>query len=354
MRVLMLGHYSLEDYSRGRILYKGLKKNNVNVEVFLCQGQLKYFKIARRILKKDYDIIIATGVTTVFVVKFTTRILGIKKPIIFDAFISNYDTLVHDRKLVKRSSLKAKILWLSDKYSCKISDGIIVDTEEHRDYFVREFSLEKEKFSVIPIGADDEIFSPMNEKKESENFNIVFVGNFIPLQGVEYILQAAKILENEKIEFNFIGSGQTFNEMQKLSKKLKVKNVNFLGFKPIREVPLFMARADICLGIFGTTDKAKRVIPNKVYEAIAMKKPLITGDTQAIRKFFKDRSNCVLCEVGNSKAIADAILDLKQNPKLREEIALSGYKLFKNKFCNEAIGQRLKYYLENTISLYKK
>ncbi|MEM2956636.1 MAG: glycosyltransferase family 4 protein [Candidatus Pacearchaeota archaeon] len=345
----MLGHYSLEEYSRGRILYKGLKKNNVDVQIFLPKGKFKYFKIAKRILKKNYDVIIATGVTTLFVVKVITKIFNIKKQIIFDAFISNYDTLVFDRKLVKKDSLKAKLLWLFDKYSCELADKAIVDTHEDREYFINEFSLKKEKFYVIPIGADDELFYPMekNKREEDKEFNVTFVGNFIPLQGVEHIVKAAKFLENENIKFNLIGSGQTFNEMQKLSQKLGVRNIKFLGFKPIEKIPSFIANADICLGIFGITDKAKRVIPNKVYEAIAMKKPLITGNTPAIRRFFRDKENCILCEIGNPTAIANAILLLKNNPNLREKIAEEGYKLFKENFCNDVIGKKLKMYIQN-------
>ena len=168
------------------------------------------------------------------------------------------------------------------------------------------------------------------------------MGSFIPLQGIEHIIKTAKLLENENIEFDFIGSGQTFKKIQKLSNKLRIKNVNFLGWKSQGEIPYFISNADICLGIFGTTDKAKRVIPNKVYETIAMKKPLITGDTPAVRRFFRNKENCILCEISNPKAIAQAILELKNNPMLREKIAENGYKLFKENFSIEKIGEKMK------------
>ena len=158
----MIGHYSLEDYSRGRILYKGLKRNGIKVDIFLGKNKLKYVKIARRILMNDYDVIIATGTITLFISKLLN-----KKPVIFDAFISNYDTLVCDREIVPEKSIKAKLLWLGDKYSCKIADKVIVDTYEHKNYFINEFSLEREreKFNVISIGADDEIFYPREKRK---------------------------------------------------------------------------------------------------------------------------------------------------------------------------------------------
>ena len=348
----MVGHYDLEGYSRGRILYKGLKKNKVEVDIFLGKGKLKYLRILKRVLKKDYDAIIATGTTTLFVVKFIKEFSIIKKPLILDSFISDYDTLVHDRKIVSENSLKARILWFTDKYSCKFADNAIVDTKQHKEYFVEEFDLDPKKFEIVPIGADDEIFYPRNfeeNKKNGEEFNVTFFGSFIPLQGMQYILKSAKILENYNIIFNLIGEGQTFPEMKKLARKLELRNVNFLGWKRIYELPNFIANSDVCLGIFGNTEKAKRVIPNKVYEVIAMKKPIVTGDTPAIREFFRNRENSLLCEIANPDAIADAILELKDNPELREKIAKNGYKLFRENFSIEGIGKTLKIILNRIL-----
>ena len=378
MKVLMVGHYRLEGYPRGKVIYSGLKKNNVEVDVFVRGGKLKYPQIMRRVLRNDYDALIPTGILTLFVSKLACR-----KPVLFDAFISNYDSLVCDRAVVAKNSPKAKLLWLGDKYSCIFADRVIVDTEEHRDYFVKEFGLDARKFRSIPVSADEGIFHPMtgagNQILRPEGrsmtykparcsihlrpegrsilpvcnnptFNVTFIGSFIPLQGVEYIIKAAKLLGGEDIEFNIIGTGQTFREMKALSAKLNTRNVKFLGWKSYDELPSVMAKADICLGIFGITEKAKRVIPNKAYETIAMRKPLITGDTAAIRRFFHDGENCILCEIGNEKAIAEAILRLKKDPALREKIASNGYRLFKERFAAEAIGREVKEFISAALS----
>ncbi|MEM4282389.1 MAG: glycosyltransferase family 4 protein [Candidatus Woesearchaeota archaeon] len=338
----MLGIYDFEKYPRGRVLYKGLKKNGILVDLFLPKGPglLKYAKIARRILSIDYDYLLVTGKISLMIAVLLKPIH--RKPIIFDAFISDYDTLVIDRKLVRKGSIKAQFLWWGDKLSCTLADLVILDTQEHIDYFVSEFGLPKEKFKAILIGADDDIFVPMKRMQKSKKFVVLFHGTFIPLQGIEHIIKAAKLLEkDEDILFELVGDGQTFSAARALANELKVKNVVFRGMMQIQEIPKRISNADVCLGIFGTTPKAYRVIPNKFYEAIAMGKPVITADTPAIRRIFKNGENCLLCEAGSAHSLAKAVVLLKKNPLLRKKIANAAIAKFKKECSPKVIGQNL-------------
>src|SRR3989344_5076277 len=339
MNILMIGVYNIDNYSRGRVLYKGLIKNNVNVDLYLPRGRLKYFYIIKRLLNKNYDFVLVNGKICFFISKLLKLIH--KRPIIFDVFISDYDNLVNDRKLVKKDSVRSKLLWLIDQYSCKFADYVILDTYEHINYFVKEFGLNRNKFQRVFVGSDENIFHPMNKSK-SKRFIVYFQGTFIPLQGIEYIIKSAKLLEDyNDIEFNIVGYGQTFNEILKLSQEINLRNVKFFGHKRLEELPSYIANADICLGIFGKTGKAKRVIPNKVFEYIAMKKPVITGDTPAIKELITNKKNCILCEIGNEKSLANAILKLKNNDELREKLAKDGYLLFKKKSSSKLIGKKI-------------
>jgi glycosyltransferase involved in cell wall biosynthesis len=84
-----------------------------------------------------------------------------------------------------------------------------------------------------------------------------------------------------------------------------------------------------------------------------MKKPLITGDTPAIREVgIADRRHALLVELGNPRALADAILELKEDERLKRRIAEGGYALFKEKFTPKAIGERLKNIIEE-VRLFK-
>lgn len=129
--------------------------------------------------------------------------------------------------------------------------------------------------------------------------------------------------------------------MEKLSKSLSLKNVKFIGRVSYDELPEYLINADICLGIFGNNKKAKRVVTNKVYEILAMGKPLITGNSEASREILKNKENAILCEMGNPKSLASAILELKNDENLRNKIAKNGYILYKDNFTPKIIGKNV-------------
>ena len=156
-------------YPRNRVLISGLKQNDVNV--IECgtelKGVKKYFDLIKKHweIRKEYDILFVAfpGWHSMILAKFLTR-----KPIIFDAFISVYDSAVFDRKNTKQYSLKARYFWFIDWLACVLADKVILDTNEHIKYFVSEFGLKKEKFERIFVGSFAETFSlPGNIKKNN-------------------------------------------------------------------------------------------------------------------------------------------------------------------------------------------
>jgi len=330
-------------YARNNIIRKGLLKNKVQLIDCTSSSKNIFFRYTSVVFKffsnyfKKYDLIYIGfyGQPLVPIIRLFT-----KKPIIFDAFLSTYDTLVHDTKKIKKNTFLSRLAHKLDEVSCKLADVILLDTDEHISYFVKEFGIPKKKFHRIFIGADNEIFKPARSRKKGR-FKVEFHGNFIPLQGAEYIVQAAKMLEKYDIGFIMIGAGQAFNKCHDLAKKLKLKNISFKGKKPVDKIPEYISRSDIGLGIFGKTDKAKRVIPNKAYEIVAMKKPLVTADTKASRELFSD-NDVIFCKIADPDSLSKAILKLRNNKALMLRIGESGYRKFKKHCTPEIVGKKIK------------
>ncbi|MFH0851702.1 MAG: glycosyltransferase family 4 protein [Candidatus Peregrinibacteria bacterium] len=252
--------------------------------------------------------------------------------VILDIFISLYETEVEDRARLSAWNPKAWILSLLDWMACMLADEILIDTEEHRDYFVRRYRIPKEKFLVIPVGCRTDLFTPRTAPREQGPFRVRFHGSFIPLHGIETILHAAEELKQESVEFELAGKGQTFAAMQKLAADLKLTNVHFIGHKTLQKIPGFIAGADVCLGIFGTGAKAQRVIPTKAFEILAMARPLITARSPATERAFRDRENVLMAKAGDPHDLAEKIRALKSDLSLALSLAQNGHALFLEKF----------------------
>ncbi|MFQ5540401.1 MAG: glycosyltransferase, partial [Candidatus Binatia bacterium] len=107
---------------------------------------------------------------------------------------------------------------------------------------------------------------------------------------------------------------------------------------------------DVCLGLFGTSQKAMRVIPGKAFLALAMGKPLITGDSPAARELLEDGKTAVFCELGSPRALADAIVALKRDPDLGKRIGEEGRRVFASRCTPRILGSRFASLIQETVS----
>ncbi len=344
MTVCYFGLYKME--TRNKINIQGLEENNI--KIIECQnrepGFKKYLKLIKKFwpIRNQCDIIFVAypGYVIMPLAWILAKLTG--KKIVFDAFMSAYDSMILDRQVYSKFSFQAVKYFLLDWLACVLADTILLDAEEYIKYYVKTFKIKKEKFRRLLVGSDDKVLYPREQKKQTKNFLVHFHGTYIPLQGVPYIVKAAKILEKEEIEFNLIGRLDTYGEAINLSQELGLNNINFINYMPYAELGEYMARADVCLGKFGDSDKASRCSSFKVVEAIAMARPLITGDNSSMREIFKDKENCLFCQMKDEKDLTAKILELKNNPKLREKIAKNGYQIYLKYFTPKAIGAELK------------
>jgi len=358
MRVCYFGPFD-PNYPRNRVVIKGLRKNNI--DVVECNSHsfnrfLDYVKLLKKHQTLKYDVILLGARGTYFGQPLVPLLRGItRKPIVFDAVLTLTETMVVDTKLVKEGSARAKLLYFLDCNALRNASLVLSDTYAHAIYYSQLCNVDYRKFRRVLIGSDDEVFYPRVEEKGSDCFLVMFWGGFNPLQGVKFIIRAAKLLENYKdIKFQLRGFGQTYFEALELSKSLGTKNIEFVPtWIPYYELPNHIAKADVCLGIFGETEKAHRVIPNKAAETLAMKKTLITGSSPATREIFEDGKHCALVPMANPKALAEKILTLKENKKLKDKMAENGFRLFKEKLSPKAVGKELKLILMDLVEKSK-
>lgn len=344
MRVCFFGIYD-SDYPRNRVLIKGLKENGVEVvearvdpktsKGFERIAALARVALAARAEPLDFVVVAFPGHAAMLLAKLLFR-----EKIVFDAFVSLYDSNVLDRKTHKPLSLKAAADWLLDWLAPRLAHRVLMDTQAHVDFYSRAYHVPREKFVCVYVGTDPEIFYPQ-EAPLPEVFTLHFHGSHIPLQGIGYILEAAKLLENEPIRFRILGSGQESERIRALAEKLDSKNIEFVQKVPLEQLPEYIAASHACLGIFGDTPKTARVIPNKVFEYAAMGRAIITADTPAIREVFEDGKNILLCEAANPESLAGAIRRLASDQHLRETLGRNAKASYESSYKPKFIAGKL-------------
>jgi len=105
-------------------------------------------------------------------------------------------------------------------------------------------------------------------------------------------------------------------------------------------LPGELHRAGCALGVFGTSDKASRVIPNKAFQALACGTPLITADTPATRELLVDGESALLVPPGDPEALAAAIRRLAADPTLAERLSAGGLAAYREQASEDVLGAR--------------
>lgn len=293
---------------------------------------LRLFFRLWRVGKVDAVIVGYPGFFDLPLAKIYTKLRRI--PLLFNVHISLYETLVVDRSYFLEASLTAKLLKWYDRLLLRLSDVVIVDTRAHGSYYASVYKVPRGKFRRVFIGADP-IFRPVPPPPSTGYFRVLFYGTFVPLQGIEFILQAAKHLEHElDVIFEIIGRGQTKAEMVALAKSYDLRNVDFIDWVPLEHLVERIAAADVCLGgQFGLSPKADLVIGYKCFQMMACRKPLIVSDSQGNRELLKHMVSAYMCKAGDGEALARAIMELKHSPTLREQLAQRSWAVF-NTHCD--------------------
>ncbi len=311
-------------YARNKLLMRGLRENGVEVvEVNQSTsiGIVRYWRLYRKLhsLHNPFDILIIGFSNTRLMVPFAWLVT--RKPIVWDAFYSLYDNWVFDRKLARKGSVKAGYYWILDWLGIKLARLVTLDTSFHSEYFVHTFGASREKFVRVLIGADTEVMKPAQLLHHSGPTKVFFYGHYIPAHGARYIIEAAKLLESENVTFTLLGRGQEYKEIRALAESLKSNNICFVDSVPFSGLVKYIEDTDICLGLFGDVERMTRSIPNKVYDAAAVGRAIISGDTPAMHEVFTDRQDVLLCRPADARDLADKIKELVGNREMVERLA---------------------------------
>ncbi len=262
-------------------------------------------------------------------------------PVVLDPLISAWDKQVFERHKLPENSVQAQRLLRWESRLFNNSDMVIADTNCHAEFFRTAHHVDASKLAVIPVGAEEELFVRQPQPAASSMLRVLFYGSFIGLQGPQFIAQAAKHVP--EVSWTFIGSGPLLDQCRDIVHN--ADHVEFIPRVPYAELASRIGAADVLLGVFGTSRKAGRVIPNKVYQAIACGRPVITRVSdaypQSLRTPSAADSGITWVSAGSSPAIVAAVRSIAKArqalPAMGESASATYDKYFSNQVVRECL-----------------
>lgn len=259
-------------------------------------------------------------------------------PLIFDPLISAYDKQVFERGKVGAGSRGAESLRRREQRLLQRADLVLADTAEHESFFATTFELSRAQLAVIPVGAEEQLFRPrpFSQREPGAPLQVLFYGSFIGLQGPQVIIEAARLYQGPAVAWRLVGEGPLLQECRRLAEGMT--SVHFEPWQPYATLPETIAAADVVLGVFGTSAKAARVIPNKVYQALACGRPLVTRRSPAYpAQLLADPGGIFWVEAGSAASLAEAVAALAASPATLPEQGALARRSFERHFSSDSI-----------------
>ena len=286
---------------------------------------------------------VVVGYPGYFLVPFGRVLAAYRRaPLVFDPLVSLWDTFAGDRGLVEAGGWKATAVRAVDAVAFALPRLVLADTWAHATFYQEALGLARDRLAVVPVGAlpEPRATGKARELASGEPLTVFQYGKWSPLHGAETVLEAAGLLREEPFRFVLAGEGQSSQALSAVVAGRGLTNVEWLGAQTPAALRARTLDADICLGVFGGSAKAARVVPNKVYDALACGRPVVTGDTPGARELLHNGEDAHLVTPGDGVALADALRRLADRG-LRERLGAAGLALYRRRLTPAAVAGTL-------------
>jgi glycosyltransferase involved in cell wall biosynthesis len=273
-------------------------------------------------------------------------------PVVFDPLISSYDKVVFERRKSDADCPESRRLlrWESELFNS--ATVLVADTTEHATFFAECHQVRPENIVVVPVGAEEQLFQPQPfPVRWSGQPTALFYGSFIGLQGAEFIAAAAG--HAPEVNWVLLGDGPARKACEAIARDSR--NLHLMDPVPYETLPEVIGRAEILLGVFGTSDKAGRVIPNKVYQSMACGRCVITRESEAypesVIKSSSESTGVIFVPPGDPAALASAVAQLAQDRDRYQALGQMARRTFDAYFGKTAVDAGLMTVLKRALGV---
>jgi len=322
------------------------KKNNIK-RVFnmlsFCSNLSLIFLIKLLIFRKKVNVIYASSpqLPAAFVALVFSKIFRI--PFLFEVR-DLWPQVLIDQKGINQKNFFVKILKILEKKLYKYSDEIIVLSKNSVNYIKDRGGS---NISWLPNGPDlnnfcfAELPYEGNGFSSERPFRIVYTGAHGESNDLINVIEAARLIQELPIIFIFVGDGTEKNNLMKASKKLN--NIQFLDPIPKNNMPSFIKNSDaVMVSLKEILVFKYGISPNKLYDAYAVGRPVITTIVGDINDEVDKYNLGVTCRSGEPELLAKSIIRLfNLSREKRSEMGKRGRELAEKIYSRKIINEKL-------------
>lgn len=215
---------------------------------------------------------------------------------------------------------------------------------------IKKYNISEDRLKYFPQTCEalyQPIINPtslLEEKLLPAGFRIIFSGNIGIAQGIETILEAAKLLrEHLEIKWIFLGDGSKRSWLQQEIKRNELSDsVYWLGQYPVETMPRFFACADAMLVVLKKNPVSSLTIPGKIQSYLACGKPIIAALDGEARQLIEEAEAGLTTHSGDPQSLAHIVMDMyKLSASSRMQMGINGRKYFDKFFQRDVLLKNL-------------
>ena len=256
--------------------------------------------------------------------------------------------LIKNKFIIRITTLLEEWIYKKSTAICGQTQGIVEDIQSR---------FPEKPVYWFPNGVDAELierdFSLTPSLRKEYGINgqtlvIGYAGIIGHAQGLEIIISAAKVLSNQDVLFLLAGSGPVLSSLQEMVKAEGLQNIMFIGSFPKEKMLEVIATFDLAFVPLKKSKLFLGAIPSKIFENLALKKPLLLGvDGEAKALFIEQGKAGLFYEPENSTELIRAIEKFISDKSLRYELGENGRKFVIENFNRKQIAESFAEFLKN-------
>lgn len=255
-----------------------------------------------------------------------------------------------------RESLAIRLLKRLAAWLYRAADRIVTVGGGYRRRILANYRVVPDKIDVVTNGVDLDrfVFDPQRREQTRTEFGwrdqsvVMYLGTHGMAHGLDFVLEAAECMrENSRLHFVFVGDGAEKPNLQKMADEKKLTNVQFVGPQDKDRVIDLYAAADICLVPLRKVDLFTDVLPSKLFEIMAMRRPIVISVDGDARVEVENARAGLFAEPENVADLCAAIERIHADAAMSERMGQSGRRYVEEFFSRAVLARRYLTILDN-------